>query len=188
MSQNLRQNNGMSLARLCPAMMREISHQDNTRRYEGGFTLIEIAIVTAIIGIAAALSAPNLMTMYARYELHQTTTELYNRLMLARSAALSRNTMIAATPANLPGGNGQVTFNVVLPTTTFPPTVRFVLPLPAQPIGFNSRGLSTAPLATQTIQLQSTRDPNLIYTISLAPSGKVTWCNRAMNPCLVTSS
>lgn len=149
---------------------------------------MEMAIVAAIIGIAAALSAPNLMTMYARYELYQTTTDLYNRLMLARSAALSRNTMIAATPVNLPGGNGQVTFNVVLPPATFPPTVRFVLPLPTQPIGFTSRGLSTVPLATQTIQLQSTRDLNLIYTISLAPSGKVTWCNQAMTPCLVTSN
>jgi type IV fimbrial biogenesis protein FimT len=168
-------------------MMRTIFNRTRCRD-EGGFTLTEITIVTAIIGIAAALSAPNLMMMYARYELYQTTTELYNRLMFARSAALSRNAMIAATPANLPAGHGQVTFNTALGTHTFPPTVRFVLPLPAQPIAFTSRGLSTVSLATQTIQLQSARDPNLVHSISLAPSGKVTWCNHAVNPCLIQSS
>lgn len=181
-------------SRACPlliftsAMLRQRSKACSVAAQESGFTLIEIAIVTSIIGIAAALSAPNLMTMYARYELYQTTTSLYQSLMLARSAAVARNTMITATPSNLPSGQGQVVFNAVLSAEPFPPTVGFVLPLPAQPIGFTSRGLSTAPLATQTIQLRSARDPNLVYTISLAPSGKLTWCNRAVNPCLVQSS
>lgn len=169
-------------------MLRLQSTTPSKRAWEGGFTLIEMAIVTAIIGIAAALSAPNLMTMYARYELYQTTTSLHRSLMLARSAALARNTVITATPSNLPSGQGQVVFNAVLTAEPFPPTVGFVLPLPAQPIGFTSRGLSTAPLATQTIQLRSARDPNLVYTLSLAPSGKVTWCNQAVNPCLIQSS
>lgn len=154
---------------------------------EEGVTLIEIAIVSAIITIVAALAGPNLMNMYARYELYQTTTSLYQALMLARSAAVTRNTVITATLSNLPSGQGQVVFNAVMSAEPFPPTVGFVLPLPAQPIGFTSRGLSTTPLATQTVQLQSLRDPTLIYTISLAPSGKVTWCNQAVNPCLVPS-
>ncbi|MCP9441883.1 MAG: GspH/FimT family protein [Nitrospira sp.] len=154
---------------------------------EEGYTLVEIAIVSAIIAIAAALAGPNLMTMYARYELYQTTTSLYQSLMLARSAAVTRNTVITATPSNLPNGQGQVVFNAVMTAEPFPLTVGFVPPLPAQPIGFTSRGLSTTPLATQTVQLQSLRDPTLIYTISLAPSGKVTWCNQAVNPCLVQS-
>lgn len=63
---------------------------------EGGFTLIEIAIVGAIISVAAALSVPNFLQMYAKHELYQSTTSLYNRLILARSSAISRNAMIAA--------------------------------------------------------------------------------------------
>lgn len=158
------------------------------RKQEGGFTLLEIMIVVVIVGIAAALAVPNLTFMYAKYELYQTTTTLYNRLIMARTAAISRNAMIVATPANIPIGQDQVTFTAPLGTETFPATVRFVLPLPVNPIGFTPRGLSTTPLATQTIQIQSLRDPSLIYTISLAPAGKVTWCRQAINPCVLNAT
>lgn len=162
--------------------------QTATRRVgknQQGFTLLEIMIVMVIIGIAAALAVPNFTLMYARHELYQATTSLYNRLVFARSAAISRNAMITATPGNpLPSGQNGVTFTAPLGVETFPLNVTFVLPLPAQPIGFTPRGLSTTPLATQTIQLQSVRDPNLIYSISLAPSGKVTWCTAQINPCV----
>lgn len=155
------------------------------RSEESGFTLVEIAMVGAIIGLAAALSVPNFLQMYAKHELYEATTSLYNRLILARSSAISRNAMIAATPTSAPMGKDTVAFTAPLGPETLPGTVRFITPLPVNPLGFTPRGLSTAPLATQTIQLQSTRDPNLIYTISLMPSGKVTWCRQAINPCVV---
>ena len=149
-----------------------------------GFTLIEIMVVTVIIGIAAGIAAPNFTAMYARHELNQATSNLYNRILFARSAAISRNAMIVATPANVLGAESQVTFTPPLGLEKLPLSVNFVLPLPATPIGFTPRGLSTLPLATQTIQLQSVRLPNLIYTISLAPSGKVTWCKQQITPCV----
>jgi type IV fimbrial biogenesis protein FimT len=175
----------MSLAQSGGAMIKRITTPNHTPSVEGGFTLVEIAIVGAIISIAAALSVPNFMQMYAKHELYQATTSLYNRLILARSAAISRNTMIAATPASVPMGQDTATFTAPLGTETLPQNVRFITPLPVNPFGFTSRGLSTTPLATQTVQLQSTRDPNLIYTISLMPSGKVTWCRQAINPCVL---
>lgn len=155
---------------------------------EGGFTLLEIMIVVVIIGIAAGLAVPNLTLMYAKYELYQTTTTIYNRLIMARSAAISRNAMIVATPVNMPMGLDQVTFTAPLGAETLPLNVKLVLPLPVNPIGYTPRGLSTSPLAAQTIQLQSVRDPSLIYTISLAPSGKVTWCRQAINPCVINAT
>jgi type IV fimbrial biogenesis protein FimT len=155
------------------------------RTSQAGFTLVEIAIVGAILSVAAALSVPNFTQMYAKHELYQATTNLYNRLILARSTAISRNAMIAATPTSVPMGLDTVAFTAPLGPETLPQNVRFITPLPVNPLGFTPRGLSTTPLATQTIQLQSTRDPNLIYTISLMPSGKVTWCRQTINPCLV---
>lgn len=175
---------GMPLARLRDAMLcqRETATQQ-LKTNQQGFTLLEIMIVTVIVGISAALAVPNLTMMYARHELYQATTSLYNRLVFARSAAISRNAMIVATPANVAGAESQVTFTAPLGLERLPLQVTFFL-VPAQPIGFTPRGLSTTPLATQTIQLQSVRSPNLIYSISLAPSGKVTWCTRAIIPCV----
>ncbi len=158
------------------------------RSQEGGFTLLEIMIVVVIVGIASALAVPNLTFMYAKYELYQTTTTIYNRLIMARTAAISRSAMIVATPVNVPLGQDQVTFTAPLGAETFPVNVKLVLPLPVNPIGYTPRGLSTSPLAAQTIQLQSVRDPSLIYSISLAPSGKVTWCRQAINPCVLNAT
>ena len=154
-----------------------------------GYTLVEVMIVVAIIGITAGLAVPNLERMYARHELYQTTTSLYNRLLLARSSAIARNAMITATPGNpLPlSGKVGMTFTAPLGVEEFPLKVTFILQ-PPQPIGFTPRGLSTTPLATQTIQLQSVRDPSLVYSISLAPSGKVTWCSRQVNPCVINAA
>ena len=161
------------------------------RSQEGGFTLLEIMIVVVIVGIAAALAVPNLTFMYAKYELYETTTTLYNRLLMARTAAISRSAMIVATPVNAPLNLDTVdwmTFTPPLGRERLPLNVRFVLPLPVDPIGFTPRGLSTKPLVAQTIQLQSVRNPSLIYTISLAPSGKVTWCRQAINPCVLNAT
>ena len=152
---------------------------------ERGFTLVEIAIVGAILSIAAAVSVPNFLQMYAKHELYQVTTSIHNRLVLARSTAISRHAIITATPSSVPMGLDMVAFTAPLGPETLPEKVRFITPLPGASLGFTPRGLSTTPLATQTIQLRSTRDPNLIYSISLMPSGKVTWCRQAINPCLV---
>lgn len=161
------------------------------RDNQNGFTLVEILIVVVIVGISAALAVPNFTTMYARHELYQATTSLYNQFMHARLEAIKRNTMIVTNPVPNPSGGGRMEFNT--PTTTvgaqtLPPGVRFfTLPTPGvdPPIAFTPRGLSTTPQTSRTIQLASIQDPTLIYSITLAPSGKMTWCARQIDPCLL---
>ncbi|HSQ92096.1 MAG TPA: prepilin-type N-terminal cleavage/methylation domain-containing protein, partial [Nitrospiraceae bacterium] len=77
---------------------------------EAGFTLMEVMIVVAIIGIASALAIPNYLVWHSRSELRQGITEVQNQLLLARMAALSRNAPVTVAIS--------VTNGVVLTTTT----------------------------------------------------------------------
>lgn len=179
----------MPFARLGVAMLRHLRTFRRLHQSPSGFTLVEIMIVVAIIGVLAAIALPNLGRMYAQYELYQATTSLYNRFIFARTFAVSRNAMIVGAPSNLPSGQGQVAFTAPFGTELLPPNVTLSLfPAPPQTIGFTPRGLSTTPLATQTIQLSDVRLPGKVYTISLAPSGKVTWCPMQINPCVQTTN
>ncbi len=57
----------------------------------------------------------------ARHELYQATTSLYNRLIFTRSAAISRNAMMAALlPVVPPAGQTQIPFTAPLSPETLP--------------------------------------------------------------------
>jgi type IV fimbrial biogenesis protein FimT len=174
----------MPLARLENAMLYHFLTTGPRRANQGGFTLVEMMTVVVIVGVMSALAVPSLRLMMARYDLYQATTSLHNRFLLSRSAAISRNTMLVANaPVVTVSGETQIPFTAPLPPETFPKNVGVLL-FPAQPVGFNSRGLSTTPLATQTIQLQSATFPTMVYTISVSPSGKVNWCPVQVTPCV----
>ena len=66
-------------------------HKTSPATSETGFTLIEMLIVMAIMGIAVLIALPNYLVWQSRAELRQAITEVQNQLLLARMAALSRN-------------------------------------------------------------------------------------------------
>ena len=68
-----------------------------------GFTLIEVMIGVAIVGILAMVAIPNYSQWNARYQLKQGTTELAGSLNLARMAAMNRNLAVTATLALVSG-------------------------------------------------------------------------------------
>ena len=161
---------------------------------ETGFTLIEVMIVVAIIGIASALAIPNYLVWHSRSELRQGITEVQNQLLLARMAALSRNAPVTVAIS--------ITNGVVLMTTTNAATgaqvlassslrLPHVVDLRVGPstawtsvvapatatVSFNSMGMrSGGPGPTLNQELAMVNDKGVQFAMKVTPRGVVNWC------------
>ena len=90
---------------------------------EGGFTLIEIMIVVAIIGVVSAIAVPSYVQWNARYQLRQAASELQTNLLLARMSAKNRNTAMTATLIKAADGTYSATFGGTLAPINLPKSV-----------------------------------------------------------------
>jgi type IV fimbrial biogenesis protein FimT len=72
----------------------------------GGFSLVELMVVVAILGIIMAFAAPNFSEWIATQRVRDTASDLHTSLMRARSEAISRgvSTSICAVNGNLANG------------------------------------------------------------------------------------
>lgn len=161
---------------------------------ENGFTLMEVMIVVAIIGIASALAIPNYLVWHSRSELRQGITEVQNQLLLARMAALSRNAPVTVAIS--------ITNGVVLTTTTNAATgaqvmassslrLPHIVDLRVGPsaawtsviapatatVSFNSMGMrSGGPGPTLNQELAMVNDKGVQFAMKVTPRGVVNWC------------
>jgi len=162
-------------------------------RQEQGFTLIEMLIVVAIIGIASALAIPNYLVWQSRSELRQAVTEVQNQLLLARMAALSRNTPVTVAISIVNGTVPTTTTNAatgaqmlfsfsrlphvvdlkVGPSATW---TSVVAPTTAS-VSFNSMGMrSGGPGPTLNQELAMVNDNGIQFAMKVTPRGVVNWC------------
>lgn len=158
--------------------------QKRKRRIEGGFTLLELMIVVAIIGIGIAIAVPNYLQWLARYQLRQAATEIQNQLSLARISAMSRNSVVNVNFA-LSGGKVQISAGdaagfSVIPITSMTSGVIGLSPAPTtiafSPLGIRSGG------GVGNQQIGITNGYGLAYSVRITPRGKVSWCPEATCP------
>jgi type IV fimbrial biogenesis protein FimT len=167
----------MALAHLSDAMCRYFCRRrDFPVSSQQGFTLIEVMIAVAIVGILAMVTIPNFLQWNARYQLKQGTTELAGSLNLARMAAMNRNLAVTAT-LGLVSGKVSVDFGGALAPILLPQSIVAFTGGPT--IQFTQQGLSGS-ASNQTLTLVSQQ--GTAYSVIVTPAGKINWCAKVTCP------
>jgi type IV fimbrial biogenesis protein FimT len=142
-----------------------------------GFTLIEMVVVGAIVGITTMIAIPSFTQWKANYQMKQAATEVAGNLNLARAAAMSRGAGITVT-TDMVYGKPTVKFGGVFPPVTLNEGVANIS---AANFGFNMFGLRAGGGSTDTL-ITLTPTQGTVYSVAVTPSGKVDWCPKATCP------
>jgi len=75
---------------------------------EAGFNIIELMIVVFIVGVLAAIAAPNMGKMVRTQRIKTGAFDVFASLTLARSEAVKRNSVVTLTPVSGDWAKGWV--------------------------------------------------------------------------------
>ncbi len=156
------------------------------RSREGGFTLIEVMVVVAIIGIVSAIAVPNYLQWNSKNQLREAANRIQSQLTFARIAAMNRNTTTTVT--FFMAGNlvtvvtTDATGAQILPVETL---MSHVTGFTGGPVLFSSLGVRTGGgLGAQFITVKN--DQGLTYSVQVLPGGKTSWCAAPAPTCGAT--
>jgi type IV fimbrial biogenesis protein FimT len=138
--------------------------------------MMEVVIITAIIGLTTSLAVPNYLQWNSQRQLREAATRIQAQLALARMTAMNRN--ITVTVGLAMAGN-QVTVRTTDPNNNqlfaVETLMTHVKGFTGGPVQFSSLGLRAGGGAgAQFITVQN--DKGLTYSIQVLPGGKATWC------------
>ncbi|WP_419536157.1 GspH/FimT family pseudopilin [Endozoicomonas sp.] len=109
----------------------------------GGFTLVELIITLAVLGILSAIAYPSLTQSIANNQVRSQAEEIQSILAFARSEAITRGTDVVISPDNgWAGSNGTVTANGTI-ILQLPPLSGSAITSTATQFSFDARGLFT---------------------------------------------
>lgn len=174
----------MALAHFFASTM--CTHLQTLRRpaRDGGFTLVETMIVSAIVAISAALATPSYLDWLSRHQLRQAVSEITNQMELARMGAMNRNNTVTVTVAV---AGGQVTISgtdanaaTVIASKQMMPHVTGANPA-STAVAFTSLGLRSGGGTTDQV-VQISNDRGTTYSFRVTPGGKTNWCAKATCP------
>jgi len=142
---------------------------------EHGFTLVEVAIVVAVIGLLAAIGFPALSQWIPNYKLKAATQELYGNLQKAKMDAIKTNSTVTtafdSSTCTTSNGGGYTFTNSGTGDVVASVSFSGGICLTAGDInGFNSRGLPHG--ATGRAKLENARISRS-YTVNQTFAGSI---------------
>ncbi len=138
---------------------------------QAGFTLTEVTIIVAIIGVLVLVAVPNYLDWNRKYKLKDAVATLHGNIGLARMNAINQST--------------TVTVTVTQPTAASPVTVTFQ----------NSAGAAVLPLMTMDLEVDLTNATGATVgagvsspqNVQLSPMGMRRDTGNANNLCITAT-
>ena len=154
------------------------SYTASTRRSARGFSLIEVAVILMVIGIALAFVVPQAMSWMRLYRLGVGSRDVATALQRARYLATSNNTRAALTIpaaqhlrieqyAQIPGAEAKVLTSIEMPNGI---TIDEQAP---RQVAFDGRGIVT-PMPSENITIRVNSTDGYYQLVVVSPSGQVT--------------
>ena len=164
-----------------------------------GYSLLEMMVVMAIIGVLVAVAIPNFITWNQKQKLKSNVANLAGTLAFARMTAINQNTPVVVNVSQVLPAPVTVTFQnqlgvpiPMLPTITMDPIIRFTdsvggAAVSPQDMRFNNMGswVNTANInnicipaaCPSTSQVLNFRNPGTDnFRIVVLQTGKIIWC------------